>query len=675
MTLTPSHLASLFAPTIELRRRPAFGYGFAVVLVAIALVSRFALEGALPPTGFPFLTFFPAVLLAAFFGGLRPGLTASVLSTLAAWYFFVPAANSFAFASTADIIVVAFFACILLIDCVVIDIMNRTLERNVTLAAELAQRVDERTQERDRLWRLSRDLFLITDFEGRIVSANPAWTDLLGWSPQELASATFPDLVHPEDAGRTHEEVKGLADGRATMRFENRYRAKDGSYRWLSWTATSNDGLMYGVARDVTADKNSADALRSAEEQLRQSQKMEAVGQLTGGIAHDFNNMLAVVIGSLDMLKRRMVDGEVRHLRLVQNAMEGATRAAGLTQRLLAFSRQQALKPEPIDANKLVSGMSELLRRTITENIRLETVLAGGLWRTSVDPNQLESAILNLAVNARDAMPDGGRLTIETANCHLDETYSREHETAAGQYVLIAVSDTGTGMTTDVVARAFDPFYTTKEVNKGTGLGLSMVHGFVRQTGGHAKIYSEAGQGTTVKIYLPRLVAVGGVDPARLAAPAEPSELPKGSPGEIVLVVEDEDSVRLVTVEALRELGYTVIHANGGNEALRKLDETPNVSLLFTDVVMPDMNGRQLADEAKKRHPKLRLLFTTGYTRNAIVHNGVLDHGVVLVSKPFTIEQLALHVREVLDESGDLDDDGRPLSDLAAERLPVTPET
>ncbi|GHC89211.1 hypothetical protein GCM10007320_36630 [Pseudorhodoferax aquiterrae] len=400
-----------------------------------------------------------------------------------------------------------------------------------------------------------------------------------------------------------------------------------------------NDTLERRVAEEVAARSKT-------EEALRQAQKMEAVGQLTGGIAHDFNNMLAVVIGSLDLLGRRFVDGDPRARRYVEAAKDGAKRAAQLTQRLLAFSRQQPLKPEAVDANKLVAGMSDLLRRSLGGAIRLETVLAGGLWRTHVDPHQLENVILNLAVNGRDAMGEHGRLTIETANCHLDERYAAEHlGLAAGQYVLVAVSDTGTGMSPEVIAKAFDPFFTTKEVGRGTGLGLSQVYGFVKQSGGHVKIYSEVGQGTAVKVYLPRLLGPHQDD--NLAEPQQ--AVPQGDSRELVLVVEDEPAVRQLSVDALTELGYRVLEADGAAAALRLIDAHPDIDLLFTDVVMPEVNGRKLADEALKRRPQLKVLFTTGYTRNAVVHNGVLDPGVQLIGKPYTIEELATRVREVLD--------------------------
>jgi signal transduction histidine kinase/ActR/RegA family two-component response regulator len=393
-----------------------------------------------------------------------------------------------------------------------------------------------------------------------------------------------------------------------------------------------------------------AETREAAELQVRQLQKMEAIGQLTGGIAHDFNNMLAIVIGSLDMAKRRLSADLAKAEACIDNAIEGAQRAAQLTGRLLAFSRQQTLAPAALDANKLVGGMSELLRRTIGENLRVETVLSGGLWRAYADPGQLENAILNLCVNARDAMPDGGRLTVETSNGHLDDAYAAENgDVAPGQYVMVSVTDTGAGMPADVVARAFDPFYTTKGVGKGTGLGLSQVHGFVKQSGGHVKIYSEPGVGTTVKLYLPRDY---GDEPARGASAETPTILPRAKGEEIILVVEDEERVRHLSVDGLRELGYTVVQASDAAQALTVLTIQPRIDLLFTDIVMPDMNGRRLADKAREHRPELKVLYTTGYTRNAVVHNGVLDANVAFLAKPFTHDQLAIKVRQVLDGHG-----------------------
>ena len=381
------------------------------------------------------------------------------------------------------------------------------------------------------------------------------------------------------------------------------------------------------------------------ESQLRQSQKMEALGQLTGGIAHDFNNMLGVIMGAHDLIRRRLKKGDFGIERFVEAATNASERAAVLTQRLLAFARQQPLAPQPIDANKMIINMSDLLHTTLGEQIRIETVAAAGLWTINADAQQLESAILNIAINARDAMPEGGRLTIETANTSLDDAYCKQNpEIEAGQYVMVAITDTGVGMPPDVAARVFDPFFTTKPAGKGTGLGLSQVYGFVKQSHGHIKIYSELGAGTNVKIYLPRLIA-----DAQDIKRGVPGTVSTGDRSEIILVVEDDTLMRRLATEALHDLGYTVLESENAANALAILDREADIKLLFTDVVMPDVNGKKLADEAVRRRPGLKVLFTTGYTANAVVHGGVLDPGVHLISKPFTLDRLAAKVRAVLD--------------------------
>ena len=385
--------------------------------------------------------------------------------------------------------------------------------------------------------------------------------------------------------------------------------------------------------------------LRRKDDTLRQAQKMEAVGQLTGGVAHDFNNLLQIILGNLEALQRNLPADSARLTRALAQAMAGARRASALTQRLLAFSRRQPLDPHPLDVNLLVSGMSELFHRVLGETISVETVRGAGLWMTEADPNELEAAILNLAVNARDAMHGGGHLTIETANAHLDNSYAaKQVEVTPGQYVAISVSDTGSGMDRETAARAFEPFFTTKPVGEGTGLGLSQVYGFVKQSGGHVKIYSEVGQGTTVKIYLPRLVRNGG-EPV-------PEELPppEGGQEETILVVEDDEGVRVTTVDALRELGYRVIDVHDGPSALRAVEREPHIALLFTDVVLPGgMTGAAVAAAVREKLPRVKVLFTTGYARNAIIHQGRLDKGVHLLTKPFTFAQLGAKVRDVLD--------------------------
>ena len=423
---------------------------------------------------------------------------------------------------------------------------------------------------------------------------------------------------------------------------------KDGTLFWASVVINAihdSNGQVIGfakVTRDLTERK-------AAEERLQQSQKMESIGQLTGGVAHDFNNLLTVIIGNLEAISRHLQDDgpDVERLRRsADNALRGARRAESLTQRLLAFSRQQPLEPKSVDVGRLITGMSDLLRRTLGEQIAVETVLAGGLWRALADPNQLEVAILNLAVNARDAMPKGGKLTIETANVHLDERYAAaQAEVLPGQYVMVAVTDNGVGMPADVKAKAFDPFFTTKDIGHGTGLGLSQVYGFVKQSRGHVKIYSEVGEGTTIKIYLPRHAFQSDDTAEELVTP-----LPSVKGRETILVVEDDEDVHSYSTDTLRDLGYSVLEASSGRAALQLLESHPEVAVLFTDVGLPGgMNGRQLVEEAKKTYPNLKVLFTTGYARNAIVHDGRLDPGVELLTKPFTQAGLGEKLRDIID--------------------------
>jgi len=519
---------------------------------------------------------------------------------------------------------------------------------------------------------------VIAGLNGEVLEGNRQLERFLGPASRRAGSFFQWKLTHVDGALVREAElpVYRVLKGQAEMaEIECIAETADGSRHWIRKIAAPirdlSGGIVGAVASviDIDREKRAEEILerqvvartaelenanrtliaemssrQDAEQQVRQLQKMEAIGHLSGGIAHDFNNMLAVVMSALSMVERRLAKGEKDYDKYLAMARDGATRAANLTRRLLAFSRQQALAPTPVDANKMVSGMSDLLRRTLGATIKLETVLAGGLWLIHVDSNQLESAILNLAVNARDAMREDGRLTIETANYLLDESYARQHgDVPPGQYVLIAVTDTGAGMAPEVIARAFDPFFTTKEVGKGTGLGLSMVYGFVKQSGGHVKIYSEPGQGTSIKIYLPRFYGAEDAPDERAERVAK-----HDGQGELVLVVEDEESVRILTVDSLRELGYQVIEAGSAAAALRELDANPRIALLFTDIVMPDMNGRKLADEAVKRRPDLRVIYTTGFTRNAVVHNGVLDPGVNFLPKPFTLQQLGEKVREVL---------------------------
>jgi PAS domain S-box-containing protein len=512
-----------------------------------------------------------------------------------------------------------------------------------------------------------------TDLHGRVTSWSEGARRILGWTEAEMLGQPLDRIFTEADRlrGQLRQEMAdaialGRGGGEEGWRLRN-----DGVRFWATGEMTpirNPTGEVVGlvkILRDRTTERAAEEALRELnatleqqvaerteqlrqnEEALRQSQKMEAVGQLTGGVAHDFNNLLQVIIGNLDTLQRNLAPDAARLHRAATNAMNGARRAAALTQRLLAFSRRQPLDPKPISPNALVSNLSELIHRTLGELVSVETVLAAGLWKIEVDANELEAAILNLAVNARDAMPRGGRLTIETANTHIDAAYAAGHvEVTPGQYVSIAVSDTGVGMDAQTVAQAFEPFFTTKPVGKGTGLGLSQVYGFVKQSGGHVKIYSEVGHGTTVKIYLPRLTAT---DQEEADAPNAP--VPEAVADETILVLEDDDDVRTYSVEILRELGYRVVEAHDGPSALRLLERQSRVDLLFTDVVLPGgMTGAQVAAQAHVMRPGLKVLFTTGYARNAIVHHGRLDKGVQLITKPFAAADLAAKVRDVLDD-------------------------
>ncbi len=522
------------------------------------------------------------------------------------------------------------------------EALRKSEARLSDLNENLEAAVAERTQERDRTWNLSRDLLGVADRSGIWLSVNPAWTATLGWSASDILGKTSEWLEHPDDRENTRDEVRYLASGSVTPQFENRFRAVDGSYRWLSWTAVSEGDLIYAVARDVTAAKEQAETLRLAEEQLRQSQKLEAVGKLTGGVAHDFNNLLQVIGGNLQLLSKDMAGHDKAQQRL-QNALAGVTRGSKLASQLLAFGRRQALEPKVVNLGRLVRGFDDMLRRAIGEGIEIETVVSGGLWNTLVDPSQVENALLNLAINARDAMEGHGKLTIEAGNASLDDAYAARHaDVAAGQYVMLAVTDTGSGMTPEVIEQAFEPFFTTKPTGKGTGLGLSMVWGLVKQSEGHIKIYSEPGEGTTIRIYLPR-----SRQQEDLAVDIDTGPIVGGS--ETVLVVEDDEEVRATVIELLTDLGYKVLRATDAQTGLAVIDSGVPIDLLFTDVVMPGpLRSPELARKARERLPQIAVLFTSGYTDNAIVHGGRLDEGIELLSKPYTREALARKVRYVL---------------------------
>jgi PAS domain S-box-containing protein len=524
-----------------------------------------------------------------------------------------------------------------------IDARKRAEAAMADANAQLEETVEARSRELARMFDLSTDILTVCDFDGNFVSVSPAWERISGWPAPGFRERSFLELLHPDDVSATQSNFEKLKHGMPVADFENRYLRADGGYCILSWRAVPvvEEGLIYSIARDVTQE-------RAREEQLRQSQKMEVVGQLTGGIAHDFNNLLTIIMGSLELLQRGLTNAETKVTRRIDAAMDGAKRAAALTHRLLAFARRQALEPTVVEANRLVAGMADMLSRVLGEHIALEFVHGAGLWRVQADVNQLENSILNLAVNARDAMPAGGHLTIETQNVYLDEDYTHGRpDIEPGQYVMIAVTDTGTGMTADVAAKVFEPFFTTKPQGQGTGLGLAQVYGFIRQSHGHVTIYSEPGQGTSVKLYLPR---VTNVAPAA-RADAAPAAAMAGR-GELILVVEDEENVRNFSVEVLEELGYQVIAVENASGALEILETLPRVDLLFTDVVLTGtMNGRVLADEVVRRRPGTAVLFTTGYTRNAIVHHGRLDEGIDFIGKPFSATMLTQLVAKILERN------------------------
>jgi PAS domain S-box-containing protein len=522
--------------------------------------------------------------------------------------------------------------------------LARAADQLAELNATLAQRVEEKTRERDRIWNVSQDLLVVADRNGVWRTVNPAWTKTLGWSEAELLNRTSEWLEHPDDGGMTRADVSKLIQGNLTVRFEGRFRHKDGSYRWLSWTGVPDQDYIYAVARDVTAEKAAAERLKATEEALRQSQKMEAVGQLTGGIAHDFNNLLTGIVGSLDLLQTRLNQGRTENVpRYIDAAMTSANRAAALTHRLLAFARRQPLIPKGVDVNHLIVSLEDLLRRTIGETIDLKIAAAADLWWTLCDPNQLESALLNLAINARDAMPDGGKLTIATSNVRLDSVTADTPALSPGDYICIEVTDTGVGMSAEVAARAFDPFFTTKPIGQGTGLGLSMIYGFARQSNGHATIDSRVGQGTSIRLYLPR--HQGGVA-APLGIAAKTTE--HAFTGETVLVVEDEPIVRGVILEMLQDQGFRTLEAVDGPSGLRILRANARIDLLVTDVGLPGINGRQLADQARETRPGLKILFMTGYAESAAISQGFLQGGMEMITKPFELDNLSRKIRSMI---------------------------
>ncbi|GAB7127674.1 PAS domain-containing protein [Silvimonas sp. JCM 19000] len=524
------------------------------------------------------------------------------------------------------------------------DVTDRVLaEQSLRdLNATLEQQISQRTAERDRMWRLSTDIMLVTDREANIVAANPAFSRVLQWQEDEVIGKPYLDLIHPNDRGAAREEFLALRDHGAELRIDSACLRRDGKHTVIAWSATYDGQFVYAVGRDATAEREAAAAVKRSELALQQAQKMETIGKLTGGVAHDFNNLLQVISGNLQLLKRIVVGNE-RGQRHVENALNGVNRGAKLASYLLAFGRRQALEPRVVKISRYIVEMEDMLHRSLGEEIEIEMSVSAGLWNTFVDTAQVENAVLNLCINARDAMEGIGKLTLEVGNAFLDDAYAWQYpDVTPGQYVMIAVSDTGCGMTPDVMAQAFEPFFSTKPEGKGTGLGLSMVYGFVKQSGGHVKIYSEPGHGTTVKLYLPRSHEAEDIPTSLHAQAAE-----GGS--ETILVAEDDEGVRGTVVEMLTDLGYRVLKANDAASALAIIESGVAIDLLFTDVVMPGpLRSPDLARKARERMPDLVVLFTSGYTENAIVHGGRLDAGVELLGKPYTQEALARKIRHVL---------------------------
>jgi PAS domain S-box-containing protein len=527
-----------------------------------------------------------------------------------------------------------------------------------TLNDTLEQRVAERTRERDRIWRVSEDLLGVADASGVWISINPAWERLLGWSEGEILGRTTSWLEDTEQAQSISEAMAKLAEGARTFGFENRLRTRGGDERSLSWAVVRERDCFYCVARDVTEAKQAAEALAKTEEQLRQSQKMEAVGQLTGGLAHDFNNLLTAIAGSLELLGTRVREGRYAALpRYIDAAQSASKRAAALTHRLLAFSRRQTLSPKPTDILRLIAGMEDLLRRTMGPEISVQTNAPPDLWTTLVDQNQLENALLNLCINARDAMPQGGRLRIDLSNETLGKALSELHDLSPGEYVCLKVTDSGAGMPPDVLAHAFEPFFTTKPLGLGTGLGLSMIYGFARQSGGQAHIRSAPGDGTTVALYLPRNLLD---DHAEGAEPVTVSLLQSGQ-GETVLVADDEAAVRMLVSDVLTDHGYHVVEAGDGESALQLLRSNVSIDLLVSDVGMPGgMNGKQLAAAARRLRPGLKVLFITGYAGQSMLDDTNFNAGADVMTKPFAMDALASRIRQLLDKpSSPLEGEGR----------------
>ena len=543
----------------------------------------------------------------------------------------------------------------------------RALSRQVTMLLELrrkgAVRVEElatqekalqSSQARQRVvFDLTRQLMGILDLDGILLEANPSSLAAIGTDLADVVGRPFwltPWFTGTPGMSDLVKDAIGAARNGVDVRTELPLILPNGETRIYDFgmhPVRDESGRIV----EIMPEASDLTELRKAEEALRQSQKMEAVGQLTGGLAHDFNNLLAAISGSLELMQTRMLQGRLTDVDRYMTAAQGATkRAAALTHRLLAFSRRQTLDPKPTDVNRLVNGMQEMIQRTVGPGIPVEVIGASGLWSALVDPPQLENALLNLCINARDAMPDGGRITIETSNRWLDERASRKLNMPEGQYLSMCVTDTGTGMSPEVISRVFEPFFTTKPIGQGTGLGLSMIYGFAQQSGGQVRVYSEVGQGTTMCVYLPR--HHGELDDEKQAAKL--IALPRSQQEATVLIVDDEPTVRMLVTDILEDFGYTAIEAGDSATGLKVLQSNVRIDLLITDVGLPGgMNGRQMADAGRVKRPNLNVLFITGYAENAALGNGQLSVGMTVMTKPFSMNEMAARIRSLIDVSKD----------------------
>jgi len=639
-----------------LRDRKWPGYAVALAGPWLGFWEHMALGQALASA--TFLTFFPGILLASLAGGRAAGGLATVVSAALAMFYLIPPVKNLAVSWPGGCVEVGSFlavsaALIALIDYTVAASANlaRTTallkESNEKLAAQARERAAQ-LQARETLIQTffthspqCHVVFVVTgDGKFQYEEINPATLRLYGLTREQVIGFTIDDFFPGEAAAELNAHLHNCLRQNAPYRYER--CQGDSIIEALATPVPSEEG----TARRLIVTAGDVTSRRQLEEQLRQSQKMEAVGQLTGGLAHDFNNLLTGISGSIELLETRIAQGRMDDLRrYIHTAKGAARRAASLTHRLLAFSRRQTLDARPTDLNRLVAGLDDLIRRTAGPAITVECIAAAGLWLTLIDQNQLENALLNLCINARDAMPDGGRLTVETGNKWLDARAAAARDLPAGQYVTLCVSDTGVGMPPEVAGRAFDPFFTTKPLGEGTGLGLSMVYGFVRQSGGQARIYSEVNKGTMVCLYLPRYFGEADAEDAEaeFAGPASAEH------GETVLVVDDEPSVRMLITEVLEELGFVSVEAEDGKLGLKILESGRRVDLLITDVGLPGgINGRQLADAGLVLRPDLKILFITGYAENAVVGDGHLKRGMQVLTKPFAMDELARRVREVL---------------------------